>query len=71
MSEELKDKSDLHIKKGFLKEYGNYCNCQGQNKKSTKQGYDIDKAVSYIESHALAKSNSVCATYVRLAIERA
>ena len=31
--------------------------------------YDIDKAVSYIKTHAEKKSTSLCAKYVRLAIE--
>lgn len=68
-NQELEDKSDLHIKKGFLQEFGYDCNCHGQNQKSNKEGYDIDKAVSYIETHAESESLSKCATYVRLAIE--
>ncbi|KAF2328460.1 peptidoglycan amidohydrolase family protein [Flavobacterium nitrogenifigens] len=69
LNEELKGKSDLHIKKGFLQGFGYDCTCSGQNKKLSKQGYDINKAVSYIESHAESQSLSKCATYVRLAIE--
>ena len=37
--------------------------------KTVKKGYDIDKAVSHIQSNALSKSNNECAKYVRLAIE--
>jgi len=69
LSDELKGKSDLHIKKGFLKEFGYDCNCNVQNKKLNKKDYDINKAVSYIEANAESESLSKCATYVRLAIE--
>ena len=70
LKEELAEKSDLHLKKGFLKEFGfNCCDNEIKSQETTKVKYDIDKAVSYIKTHAEKKSTSLCAKYVRLAIE--
>lgn len=66
LKDELAGKTNLHIKNGFLKEFNISCNC---STKSSKTGYDIDAAVTYIESHAESSSISACAKYVRKAIE--
>ncbi|MGO4709817.1 PAAR-like protein [Chryseobacterium sp. 2TAF14] len=73
LQEELKAPSkELHLKKGFLKEFGYSC-CDGEPTntpvKPNKKGYDIDKAVDYIISNAKTKKPyGDCALYVRKAI---
>ncbi|MEO8234263.1 MAG: hypothetical protein ABI549_02510 [Flavobacterium sp.] len=66
LKEELEGKTNLYLKNGFAKEFNIVCNCK---KASAKTGYDIDAAVTYIESHAEASSTSACAKYVRQAVE--
>jgi muramidase (phage lysozyme) len=66
LKDELNEVSNLHLKKGFLKEFGFIC-CEG-NKSAIKEGYDIEKAVNYVNANAEPKSLSQCALYVRRAI---
>ena len=66
LNDELKGKTNLHLKKGFLKEFNIVCNCKTA---PVNKGYNIDAAVAYIESHAEEKSINACAKYVRVAIE--
>ena len=68
LKDELSDKSPLHLKKGFLNEFGIKCNCKNTEGKNHKEGYDIDKAVDYVIANAASKSLIACALYVRKAI---
>ena len=79
LKEELAGISNLHLKKGFLKEFGYEC-CGTEPAKvslppssplstsSPKKGYDIEAAVNYINNNAESKSKGKCALYVRKAI---
>lgn len=70
--EELNGVSDLHLKKGFLKDFGiTQCMCKENIKNvavEKKKTYDIDKAVAHINNNAEKKSIGKCALYVRQAI---
>ena len=57
----------MHLKKGFLNEFGYLC-CKDDKTTTNKEGYDIEKAVNYINDNAELKSLSNCALYVRKAI---
>ncbi len=84
LKEELAGISNLHLKKGFLKEFGYNC-CSGETSNtdvvipekkesnteasSSKEGYSIRKAVIKLNTNVASKSLSKCAKYVRIAIE--
>ena len=70
LTEELAEKTTLHIKKGFLKDIFNITCCTSNNTSgATKPGYDIDKAVAYVISNAKTqKPYGDCALYIRKAI---